>query len=131
MKTQLIQWNDIYSSGNEKLDEDHKHFAKIINDLFSAFTEGIAQEGISNSLEELKSYSVSHFEYEENLLEEIKFSDIESHKHEHEEFMTKINEFQTMNNEENQEVHYKLIQFMKSWFNNHIVKEAQDISSMK
>lgn len=130
MKNLLIKWNDIYSSGNERIDKEHKEFVDIINKLFNAFSEGVAQEEINSSLARLENYSINHFEFEENYLSEIHYPNIESHKKSHSEFITKVKELKSKIKEGNTNSHYELIDFMKSWFNEHIVREAQKFSNL-
>lgn len=76
-----IFWDDKFSIGNSEIDEQHKH-------LFAIFARCADAEKDSRSkylviTRELLSYCQEHFRYEEKLMLDANYPDLENHAAEH------------------------------------------------
>lgn len=80
----IFEHKDI-SVGNIFLDEQHRHFLKLIDSLVIANNK-ILEDVVG----ELESFVQYHFETEEQLLEEVDFPLIAQHKEQHMTFLKKV-----------------------------------------
>ncbi len=80
----LIEWQESYSVGVAKLDDDHKRLIDIIRRVDEADKAGRSVQWV---LEELRSYAEYHFRGEEERLAAAGYPDLEEHKREHHAFV--------------------------------------------
>jgi hemerythrin len=123
MTSKLINWNESYSVNHPEMDKQHQKLIEIINTLFDYFKEGKAQEIISEILREVIDYANFHLNSEEKLLNKYNYPLKESHIKKHRLFKEKIEEFKTLINSNANDAHYKLIEYLKDWWENHILIE--------
>jgi len=71
-----LKWDDSYSVGDDRLDDQHKGLIRLINRLDSGIPVPIA-------LDELQTYVDEHFREEEAMLEAVGYPDLEAHKMQH------------------------------------------------
>ena len=90
----MFEWKEKYSVGIKKFDDQHKELLRIGRDIVSAFEgteEGIDQyDHIIKLLNELKDYTVYHFESEEKAMEKADYPKLEKHKEVHQKFVDKL-----------------------------------------
>lgn len=129
MTDNLINWNETYSVGNAEMDEQHKKLIDIINKLFKSFKEGNAQEISSEILYEMIEYSNFHLNSEEKLLYKYNYTEKDKHEKLHEEFRKKTNELKFDLKNSSEGSHYKLIEYLKEWWTNHILVEDKKYSN--
>lgn len=115
-----------YLVGVELIDEEHRKLFSIIeraNDLIHEEHLHDKYDEIIEILEELKDYTIFHFEDEEHYMREINYSGLDAQIHAHESFVDKLNEVDLDDVDENQEEYLNnLIAFLLSWLVNHILK---------
>lgn len=114
-----------YLTGVEFIDEEHcnlfrmiKKTYDIIHDdfLFDKYDETVA------ILNELKEYTLNHFDHEEALMREIQYPGLEKQLAAHQTFREKLAEIQLDEVDENQQEHLEnLIQFLLNWLSVHIM----------
>lgn len=82
----LVSWTDDMSVGDTHIDEQHQILIDTINQLASA--EGQNDRAlVAMIIDELVSYAAFHFEYEEKLMEDCCYPDIEAHRKVHQGFV--------------------------------------------
>jgi hemerythrin len=79
----MLQWSDSYSMGHERIDFEHRIFLGLLNEYQTARRDGGAKEGLLRILNEIASYARFHFLSEENLMEDIRYPQLDEHKHLH------------------------------------------------
>ena len=127
---ELISWNEQYSVGIRKFDDDHKVIISLINQLHSAMLENKAKDAISKILSVLTSYSATHFEKEEMMLKQFGYPNIDAQKKEHSEFIKKIKDFETKYNQGRVlTVSIEIVSFLKEWLIKHILAADKEYSS--
>ncbi len=132
MNKELIPWSDIFSIDKKIIDSQHKILIKLINELYAAFLDGKANDHISNILDELTKYTVSHFKTEEVFFEEVNYDDADNHKKEHQDFVDKVVDFKTKFKEGDVSLSYDIMNFLRDWLQNHIlVSDRKYISYLK
>ncbi len=123
----FIKWNEIYSVGISEIDDQHKKLIDIINKLFKGFSEGKADEIIPDIINELINYTEYHFKTEEDLFNKYNLPEKEKHIQSHKQFVEKIKTWKDNINEK--ELPYELMDYLKNWLVNHIMKEDKQYSS--
>ena len=126
MSKDFISWNEIYSLGIEKIDNQHKKLIEIINKLFDSFSEGKAEDIIPEIIKELTEYTQYHFKTEEELFEKYNYPEKESHTGRHNEFINNVKDWKEKLNNNNKELPYELMEYLKKWMLQHILKEDKD-----
>ncbi|MCL2189044.1 MAG: bacteriohemerythrin [Defluviitaleaceae bacterium] len=78
-------WKDIYATGNEAVDNDHKEIFNLVeNVLYSSTAEN--KEKNEAAIDFLANYVVNHFAREEKLMAESAYPREDSHTKEHRDF---------------------------------------------
>jgi hemerythrin len=123
-----LEWDARYSVQNEFIDSQHKNILKAINSLIDAIDEGKTGVFCSKLHSALKAYTERHFSHEEKVLEKYNYPELSRQRKEHQYFIRKLEEIyeQMENDEEDIEVELQMLDFLKEWFYNHILKSDFD-----
>ena len=122
MEEKFVVWDEKYSVGNPKIDEQHKHLVKLINALWESCKQGKseADKNFAVIIKEAAEYVRTHFNTEEQLMTKYNYPDYKNHKVEHETFIVEIlnsvKEFQ----EGKQFVPNKFVRYLRDWLLQHI-----------
>ena len=82
-----IKWEDIYQTGIESIDDQHRHFVDLINRM-SACTDADIPSPAGQALAlEILDYAKMHFATEEALMRKHHYRDIDAHAKEHQNLM--------------------------------------------
>lgn len=117
---ELILWEKKFATGNEKLDQEHREFAQMVNRLHQAFEEGTEHASVQATAADLHRHLMTHLEEEEELMRRSGYPGLDSHVREHKRFAERLDALKT-------EVAYKYrtapvhaIRFMAEWWIDHI-----------
>lgn len=117
-------WDDNLSVNVKEIDEQHKNFLNICNQLFAlSDNEVIDQEEVFKKVSELGDYAMYHLSTEEELFEKTAYPEAENHKNIHDVFRAKIKEFIEQVRDEvsdKKEVAANIADFSGNWLVNHI-----------
>ena len=95
----MLEWNDWYATGVEKIDRQHKRLFKIINDLEEAVLGETAEATFEEALKFLGNYVASHFSCEESCMHKMRCPVAETNKDAHTKFLqvyeSFVNRFQS------------------------------------
>lgn len=127
-----FDWKEIYSVNVEEIDKQHKKLFEIggrIYDLVQSDDEYDHYDEILVILEELKDYTIFHFDYEEKLMKQYGFEEAEIHSFEHIFFMKKLKKLESLDIDTKQKkVMMELITFIADWISGHILKSDMKYS---
>ena len=123
-----IQWKEAYNVGITVIDEQHKKLIEIINELFEAQQVGTTQLIISSVLDKLVDYTKYHFDMEEDMQINCRYSKAASHKQEHEFFIEKINGLKVDLAKNNLLLSLKTLDFLKDWTISHILGSDKEFA---
>ena len=70
-----LAWSDVYATGNEIVDEQHKTIFNITNSFIDAHLKGESKEILGEMLDFLIQYTTEHFAYEQELMIETNYYD--------------------------------------------------------
>jgi hemerythrin len=120
--SELITWSNTFSFGIKPIDDQHKEFVDLVNDMFHHATGNNEQEReyFSKVIKKAVHYIKVHFATEEKIMLAIQYPDYAEHKRCHDCFILdvidNIRKFET-------EKHYTLFsftKFLKDWVLSHI-----------
>ncbi|MHC4267621.1 MAG: bacteriohemerythrin [Planctomycetota bacterium] len=116
----MIKWENKFSVNVSKIDEEHKQFISIINKVFAAERGNDKPEKISEVLNEMTLYALSHFDTEEKYMIPFNYPEYQLHKKEHKDFLMTTVGFckEVMNG--NYNIIYDLFEYLKQWMAKHI-----------
>lgn len=122
----MFVWKKEFELGIPSIDEQHKSLLDIgnrINDLLLAHEDGDDNyEDIFNVIEELKTYTIYHFNTEEEMFVKYDYPDYESHKKEHDDFIAYVESVDFGKIDENQKQFLKeLLGKIVQWVFHHIL----------
>lgn len=121
----MFKWKENYSCNIEEIDKQHQRLLEIGSELSSLIrTKDVDNyDEIIQLLDELKKYTIYHFQTEEYLMEKHGFAGLAEHKMVHQNFIDKINEVASKDIDENQKgVTMEILVFIADWIENHILK---------
>ena len=88
----IIQWDEGLSVHNPVLDEQHKQFIKLINDLDEVTAgRGDITSNVLSAIKFLEEYAQKHFAYEESYFMSHNFPEASEHIEFHRTFIRTIN----------------------------------------
>lgn len=117
-----IQWRSDYELGIAVIDRQHRRIVDYINTLDGLVGRPGARLGVARVLYDLVDYTESHFGFEEALLAEAGFAELESHRHTHERFTRRI-EALLQRHEAGEDVAEELLTLLEKWLIHHILEE--------
>ena len=124
-------FTDKFRTGIELVDQEHERLFEIIretNDVIAAQLLYDKYDKIIHILNELKDYTIMHFQDEENYMERIGYEGLELQCYAHTAFVDRLNELNLDDMDDNQQEYLnELLQFLLNWLTNHILKMDKQI----
>lgn len=128
-KGSFIEWSDVFSVNIKLIDEQHKQLFRIINDLHSAWKENRPSEAIGNIFSGLVEYTDKHFKQEEELFSKYGYPETPSHMDAHRALVGKAVEIKDKFTKGQLKVDAEVMNFLKNWLNNHILRVDKKYSA--
>jgi len=120
--TELLPWSDSLSVEIRQIDDQHRQLVTLINRLYRAMQTGSNRQEIAAVLDELVEYTVYHFNAEEDLFTRNGYPEELLHKKAHKHLVAQVVEFQQKFKSGISELDMPLLQFLKDWLVQHIMK---------
>ncbi|MDR1615349.1 MAG: bacteriohemerythrin [Campylobacteraceae bacterium] len=114
-------WDPSYNIGIEEIDNQHKKIVQYINELHEAFVLN-DKNIVKNTLFNITEYVISHFSFEEKLMEEAEYPQFMHHKSIHENFVSSIGKYKIAFNE-GRDITGQLMAELQIWLTQHILIE--------
>lgn len=111
-------WDNALNTGIDVIDGQHKRIVEFINQLDDARGNG-DRAAIGEIIEGMVDYTLSHFAFEESLMEEAGYPFLKAHQKVHELFVKRVAELQTRF-KAGEEVADELHGLLSRWLFNHI-----------
>ena len=118
-------WTSNLNTGIEAIDRQHKKIAEYINQLDDAISGGGKRELVAKVIDNLVDYTVSHFKYEERMLEQAEYPFLKAHQNVHQLFIKRLNGYQERF-KRGENISEDLLTFMFNWLFGHIRHDDMD-----
>lgn len=117
----LMEWTDKLSVGIARFDAEHRRLVDMVNDLFDAVQGGRGREALGDILDDLITYTETHFSNEEAALRECTFPDVEAHVEEHRLLTEQVREIRRKYlSGPSATLSMEVMNFLKNWLIKHI-----------
>lgn len=127
----MLSFSEKYYTGVEFIDQEHRRLFEILSDLNEISRNEFMHDkydAIVDVVEELKDYTVKHFQDEERYMRSIQYDGLAVQEAVHQSFIDKMDEIDLDEMDQNQQEQIdELIDFLASWLINHIMKMDQKI----
>jgi hemerythrin len=120
--SELIAWSRTFSCGIKIIDDQHKEFVDLVNDMFHHATgdEKHEHEYFNLVIQRAVKYIKIHFATEEKIMRALKYPGFAEHKRAHDLFVLKVvNKIQDFESEKHYTL-YSFTKFLKDWVLSHI-----------
>lgn len=116
-----IEWSDKFKTGINVIDGQHKRIIHYINQLTDA--QRLNEPAlVGEVLDDLTDYTLSHFAFEESLMDEAHYDAAAIHKQTHDAFRDKINNYQ-QRYANGELVEKDLFELLNMWLLDHIAED--------
>ena len=121
-----IQWSDELNTDIDVIDSQHRRIVDYINNLEDV--KGLNDRAVEERvLNELVDYTLSHFAFEESLMEDSGYGYINGHKRVHQLFVKRVSDFM-QRFKLGEDITEELLMVLKAWLINHIKSDDNDLS---
>lgn len=119
-----IVWTDDLNTGIEVIDSQHHRIVEYINNI-NDIRDTHDRDQVEKVLGDLVDYTLSHFAFEESLMEDANYPFINGHKRVHLLFVKRVGDFQ-QRFKMGEDITVELLAVLKSWLINHIKSDDND-----
>ena len=114
----LLIWQDDMDTGIDIIDGQHRRIVEMINHLHIT-QKSMERFAVGEVIDELVDYTLSHFAFEEELMEEAGYPFSAAHKRVHEVFTKRVSEYR-LRFEAGEDIVDDLRSMLSRWLFNHI-----------
>lgn len=119
----ILVWKDAYSVGHEEMDAQHRQIFQCANRLYETIDLDSSSKRIEATLSELIDFTISHFNMEEALMEDIGYPGLNRQKEQHQVFISRISSVQRAVVDGHQQLEMDFLDFFKDWLVYHILTD--------
>lgn len=116
-----IVWLDNYNTGIDEIDIQHRQIVGYLNQLFEAKKARNAQL-INEVIDGMIDYTMSHFTFEEVLMEQAEYPFARAHKSVHDTFVKRVERFRERFLA-GEDISEEFFSVLKRWLVNHIQRD--------
>ncbi|SDK72553.1 hemerythrin [Maridesulfovibrio ferrireducens] len=126
----LLSWNDNYSIGIKKIDNEHKVLIGMINKAYDSIEKMEEQKVLLELISEMRQYAMDHFSTEEMFMKHYTYPETENHRKQHNHFMIYVASADNMMDADNNALDpYKVFKYLADWLKNHILVTDKQFGS--
>ncbi len=116
----LINWDNSLQVNVKQFDQQHMVLIDLINELHQAMMTGKGKEVVGKTLNNLISYTESHFKDEEKYFIKYAYPDKVKHMAEHAEFVQKVVDFKNGFESGKLSLSIEVLNYLNVWLQKHI-----------
>ena len=124
-----FMWKDDFNIGVDVIDDQHKLFLDYVNECYNAACRDSQRQVTDATIYDLKVYAADHFLFEEGLMKEKGYPDLENHIKQHMYFKSQVAELEKANAERSKRTVESLLQFLREWFLEHILDHDKKLAA--
>lgn len=117
-----ITWSDSFNIQVEVIDQQHRRLVELMNRLIDTQDEKASDDDIADILGAMTNYLGYHFDTEEQMMLDHGYPELESHREEHQAFVTQTAYFIATYREGGANLKSDILLFLKEWLVEHILK---------
>lgn len=122
----MFKWKDEYSCGVKRVDDEHKKLFEIGQSIYGMIKQDDSKafyiDEILDAIDELRKYTIYHFEDEERLMQLYEYPGYKQQKLVHDKFIEKIESLDEEEIEKNPKKEViKILDFVYNWISEHIL----------
>ncbi|MFZ5426987.1 MAG: bacteriohemerythrin [Thermodesulfobacteriota bacterium] len=121
--TPIPDWSPSLATGNPGIDEQHRELVRMIRELHGRMEAGEHRQGVLDALQGMLAYAATHFEEEEELMEEAGWDGLDAHEGMHAEFLWKAGDFEAQVREDFARASREMLEYLLGWLVTHIQVE--------
>jgi len=118
----LLIWGPMFEVGVQQIDTQHRKLFDLANELADAVRAGRGMEPLGKILNELTSYTQTHFASEEQLMTHYGYAATAEHKAYHQDLIRQITDFKRAFSAGDVGIVDKALQFFTDWLAKHIME---------
>jgi len=120
-KTDLVvSWDESFRVGVKSIDDQHKFLVDLIAKLQSAMASGTARTILVELIADLILYTKYHFAWEEQILEQHAYPELETHRAQHADLTRQVLELQAQLESSRLKIGSPVLVFLRHWLLDHI-----------
>ena len=119
----VLTWSPDLDTGVAVIDQQHRRIVDLINALNEA-SKSHSRDLVGEAIGELIDYTMSHFAFEEELMEEAGYPFCAAHKRVHEVFIKRVAEYR-LRFQAGEDISDELRTMLSRWLFNHIRGDDQ------
>lgn len=128
----MYEMKDEFKTGIDFIDEQHARLFEIANEAYTLLKNDFTidkYDKVIDLVDELKDYTVFHFNAEEEYMDSINYKRRLTQKIEHDAFIKKINEvdYKTIDSDPDKYI-LELLELLNQWLTGHILHNDKLIS---
>lgn len=116
-----LLWKKSYDTGIHEIDIQHQELLNYVNQLDDARSRKSRTE-VKNVIEGMADYTISHFAFEEALMEQANYPYVGPHRHVHKTLIDRVNGF-TERFENGEDISEEFHALLRRWLINHIQRD--------
>ncbi len=125
----FLNWEDKYSVNLKEIDEQHKVWIGLINNLHDAMKVGKGKEALGSTFDEVVKYTKYHFDSEEKFFSMYSYPQSVSHKKVHEDFVVEVKKLKQDYDSGKTIMTLELMNKLKDWLTNHILVSDKEYTT--
>lgn len=125
----LLTWNDTYSVKVDAMDKQHQKLFELINSFYDEIGKQSQTKLIFDLIAGMKSYTIVHFNEEEQLMQQYNYPGLALHKKEHADFINKVTDLEEKLKSGKMIISFEITNFLKDWIKKHIKESDQQYSA--
>lgn len=115
-----IPWSDNLSVNVKEIDNQHKFFLSLLNDLYKTISSPNNKKILPEILLQLTDYAQLHFATEEKYFDQFNYEFSDEHKKEHQKLLTNVLKINEKYKSEGENILMELLDFLENWLVNHL-----------
>ena len=123
MTNELPDWSPGLSMGHPDIDGQHRMLFQMIRELDARMRQGEHRQGVLDALQGMLAYAATHFEDEEELMEEADWVGLDRHEGLHAEFLWKAGDFEAQLKDDYASASRDVLHYLCNWLVEHIQVE--------
>ena len=118
----LVKWDKSYATGIETIDSQHQVLVEMIAKFQRGMLEGKTRDQLPVLLNNLVTYADYHFRWEEQMLEQKQYPELQQHRRGHVVLTEQIRDFKKRYESGKAVAGAAVMLFLRNWFTNHILE---------